>query len=75
MLQAVYCVYNKLLTLLGCFFRMMAKDELVVILEKCVEIITSSPSEHLKIPSEKLKQYLDQFRNLEGILYQFVLEI
>ncbi|XP_034965310.1 origin recognition complex subunit 3 isoform X1 [Zootoca vivipara] len=46
--------------------RMMAKDELVVILEKCVEIITSSSSEQLKIPSGKLEQYLDQFRNLEA---------
>ncbi|XP_061479271.1 origin recognition complex subunit 3 isoform X2 [Rhineura floridana] len=45
--------------------RMLAKDELVEILEKCVEIVASSPVKDVGIPSEKLEQYLDRFRNLE----------
>uniref|UniRef100_A0A8D0KFZ6 Origin recognition complex subunit 3 n=1 Tax=Salvator merianae TaxID=96440 RepID=A0A8D0KFZ6_SALMN len=45
--------------------RMLAKDELVNSLEKCVEIITSSPAKHLGDAPEKLEEYLRQFKNLE----------
>ncbi|XP_077160919.1 origin recognition complex subunit 3 isoform X2 [Paroedura picta] len=45
--------------------RMLAKDELIAILKKCVEIITSSSTKCLGSCIEKLEEYLDQFKNLE----------
>nr|XP_056712124.1 origin recognition complex subunit 3 isoform X2 [Euleptes europaea] len=45
--------------------RMLAKDELVAILKKCVEIITSSSAKCLASCTEKLEEYLGQFKNLE----------
>ncbi|XP_060092889.1 origin recognition complex subunit 3 isoform X2 [Heteronotia binoei] len=46
--------------------RMLAKDELIAILKKCVEIITSSSVKCLGSCTEKLEEYLGQFKNLEG---------
>ncbi|XP_066468688.1 origin recognition complex subunit 3 isoform X2 [Tiliqua scincoides] len=45
--------------------RMLAKDELVAILENCREVIISSPAKHLGDSAEKLEEYLGRFRNLE----------
>ncbi|XP_053143267.1 origin recognition complex subunit 3 isoform X2 [Hemicordylus capensis] len=45
--------------------RMLAKDELVAILEKCVEIIASSSATHLENSAKKLEEYLDQFKKFE----------
>ncbi|KAH0622133.1 hypothetical protein JD844_024158 [Phrynosoma platyrhinos] len=45
--------------------RMLAKDELEAILEKCVEILKSSPAKHLGNPLEKLEEYLSQLKNPE----------
>ncbi|XP_048350672.1 origin recognition complex subunit 3 isoform X2 [Sphaerodactylus townsendi] len=45
--------------------RMLAKDELMAILKKCVAIMTSSPAKCLGSCAEKLKEYLGQFKNLE----------
>ncbi|XP_020645859.1 origin recognition complex subunit 3 isoform X1 [Pogona vitticeps] len=46
--------------------RMLAKDELVVILEKCLEILTSSSAKQLGTPAEKLEEYLGQLKNFEA---------
>ncbi|KAJ6665801.1 hypothetical protein lerEdw1_001273 [Lerista edwardsae] len=45
--------------------RMLAKDELVTILENCLEVIISSPAKLLGETVEKLEEYLGRFRNLE----------
>ncbi|XP_042299417.1 origin recognition complex subunit 3-like isoform X1 [Sceloporus undulatus] len=47
--------------------RMLAKDELEAILEKCVEILKSSPANHLGHPLEKLEEYLSQLKNPEEV--------
>uniref|UniRef100_A0ACB8GCJ3 Origin recognition complex subunit 3 n=1 Tax=Sphaerodactylus townsendi TaxID=933632 RepID=A0ACB8GCJ3_9SAUR len=49
--------------------RMLAKDELMAILKKCVAIMTSSPAKCLGSCAEKLKEYLGQFKNLEEQVY------
>ena len=46
---------------------MLAKDELVVILGKCLEILTSSSAKQLGTAAEKLEEYLGQLKNFEGI--------
>ncbi|XP_063168352.1 origin recognition complex subunit 3 [Candoia aspera] len=45
--------------------RMLAKDELMAILEKCVEILKSSSAKCLRKPLEKLEGFVDLLRNLE----------
>uniref|UniRef100_A0A8D0L1B6 Origin recognition complex subunit 3 n=1 Tax=Sphenodon punctatus TaxID=8508 RepID=A0A8D0L1B6_SPHPU len=55
--------YESLLIL---FIRMLAKDELVAILQKCVEIIMSSSGKQLGNTAEKLEEFLAQFQNPEG---------
>ncbi|XP_062836923.1 origin recognition complex subunit 3 isoform X1 [Anolis carolinensis] len=47
--------------------RMMATDELVDILEKCVEILKSSPAAHLGNSLEKIEEYLSQLKHPEEI--------
>ncbi|XP_015280229.1 PREDICTED: origin recognition complex subunit 3 [Gekko japonicus] len=46
--------------------RMLAKEELIANLKKCVEIITSSSAKCLGSCTEKLEEYLGQFKNLEA---------
>ncbi|KAL8186238.1 UNVERIFIED_CONTAM: Origin recognition complex subunit 3 [Gekko kuhli] len=46
--------------------RMLAKDEVIAILKKCVEIITSSSAKCLGSCAEKLEEYLGQFKSLEA---------
>ncbi|XP_054840607.1 origin recognition complex subunit 3 isoform X2 [Eublepharis macularius] len=46
--------------------RMLAKDELIAILQKCIEIITLSSARCLGNSTEKLEEYLDHFKNLEA---------
>uniref|UniRef100_F6PVJ1 Origin recognition complex subunit 3 n=1 Tax=Monodelphis domestica TaxID=13616 RepID=F6PVJ1_MONDO len=45
--------------------RMLAKDELMAILHKCVEVFRSSPGKQLGSTAEKLKEFLAQFQSLE----------
>lgn len=51
---------------------MLAKDELVAILENCLEVVISSPAKLLGEAAEKLKEYLGRFRNLEGIYLEAI---
>ncbi|XP_062980963.1 origin recognition complex subunit 3 [Elgaria multicarinata webbii] len=46
--------------------RMLAKDELVAILEKCIAILASFPAKHLGNPSEKMEEFLGRLRNPEA---------
>ncbi|XP_058031311.1 origin recognition complex subunit 3 isoform X1 [Ahaetulla prasina] len=46
--------------------RMLAKDELVAILEKCVDILISSSAKCLRKALEKLEKYVQLLKNLEG---------
>ncbi|XP_034621955.1 origin recognition complex subunit 3 isoform X2 [Trachemys scripta elegans] len=46
--------------------RMLAKDELVAILQKCVEIFISSPGKQFSNTVEKLEEFLARFQNLEA---------
>ncbi|XP_044277636.1 origin recognition complex subunit 3 [Varanus komodoensis] len=46
--------------------RMLAKNDLVDVLEKCVAILASCPEKHLGNTSEKLKEYLGRLRNPEA---------
>ncbi|NXL87739.1 ORC3 protein, partial [Alectura lathami] len=45
--------------------RMLNKSDLVTMLEKCVEILVSSPGKGFDKAVEKLKEFLTQFQNLE----------
>ncbi|XP_065446243.1 origin recognition complex subunit 3 isoform X5 [Chrysemys picta bellii] len=45
--------------------RMLAKDELVAILQKCVEIFISSSGKQFSNTVEKLEEFLARFQNLE----------
>ncbi|XP_060608989.2 origin recognition complex subunit 3 [Anolis sagrei] len=47
--------------------RMMAKDELVAILEKCVEILKSSPATQPGNSLEKFEEYLSQLQHPEEV--------
>lgn len=46
---------------------MLAKDELVATLEKCVDILISSSAKCLRKALEKLEEYVHLLKNLEGI--------
>uniref|UniRef100_A0A8C0G3N7 Origin recognition complex subunit 3 n=1 Tax=Chelonoidis abingdonii TaxID=106734 RepID=A0A8C0G3N7_CHEAB len=46
--------------------RMLAKDELVAILQKCAEIFISSSGKQFSNTVEKLEEFLARFQNLEG---------
>ncbi|XP_029451295.1 origin recognition complex subunit 3 isoform X2 [Rhinatrema bivittatum] len=46
--------------------RMLAKDELVATLRKCVEILKSSACKELSKALKKLEEFLSRFHNLEG---------
>lgn len=58
--------YSKFFVFLVSVFRMLAKDELVATLEKCVDILTSSSAKCLRKALEKLERYVHQLKNLEG---------
>ncbi|XP_027712034.1 origin recognition complex subunit 3 isoform X3 [Vombatus ursinus] len=45
--------------------RMLAKDELIAILQKCVEVFKSCPGKQLGSTAEKLQEFLAQFQSLE----------
>lgn len=47
-------------------FRMLNKSDLVTMLQKCVEILVSSPGREFDEIVEKLKEFLTQFQKLEG---------
>lgn len=47
-------------------FRMLNKCDLVTMLQKCVEILVSSPGKEFDKTVEKLKEFLTQFQKLEG---------
>ncbi|XP_030051502.1 origin recognition complex subunit 3 [Microcaecilia unicolor] len=46
--------------------RMLAKDELVAALQKCVEILNSSSCKQLSKALKKLEEFLDRFHGHEG---------
>uniref|UniRef100_A0A8C3Y6S1 Origin recognition complex subunit 3 n=1 Tax=Catharus ustulatus TaxID=91951 RepID=A0A8C3Y6S1_CATUS len=46
--------------------RMLNKTDLVTMLQQCVEILMSSSGKEFDKTSEKLKEFLTQFQNLEG---------
>uniref|UniRef100_A0A8C4VHZ5 Origin recognition complex subunit 3 n=1 Tax=Gopherus evgoodei TaxID=1825980 RepID=A0A8C4VHZ5_9SAUR len=46
--------------------RMLAKDELVAILQKCAEIFISPSGKQFSNTVEKLEEFLARFQNLEG---------
>uniref|UniRef100_A0A8C3BXW6 Origin recognition complex subunit 3 n=1 Tax=Cairina moschata TaxID=8855 RepID=A0A8C3BXW6_CAIMO len=46
--------------------RMLNKCDLVTMLQKCVEILVSSPGKEFDKTVEKLKEFLTQFQKLEG---------
>ncbi|XP_051043460.1 origin recognition complex subunit 3 isoform X1 [Phodopus roborovskii] len=46
--------------------RMLAKDELMSILEKCSEVLQSSTEKHLDSTTQKVKDFLTQFQNLDA---------
>ncbi|XP_072498881.1 origin recognition complex subunit 3 isoform X3 [Notamacropus eugenii] len=45
--------------------RMLAKDELMAILQKCVEVFKSSPGKQLGSTAEKLQEFLAYFQSFE----------
>lgn len=45
--------------------RMLAKDELVSVLEKCCEVLSSSAEKQLGSTAQKVKDFLTQFQNLD----------
>ncbi|XP_041523386.1 origin recognition complex subunit 3 [Microtus oregoni] len=45
--------------------RMLAKDELVSVLEKCCEVLSSSAEKQLGSTTQKVKDFLTQFQNLD----------
>ncbi|XP_068921207.1 origin recognition complex subunit 3 isoform X2 [Petaurus breviceps papuanus] len=45
--------------------RMLAKDELMAILQKCVEVFKPSPGKQLRSIAGKLQEFLAQFQSLE----------
>lgn len=47
-------------------FRMLNKSDLVTMLQKCVEILVSSPGREFDEIVEKLKEFLTRFQKLEG---------
>lgn len=47
-------------------FRMLNKSDLLTMLQKCVEILMSSPGREFDEIVEKLKEFLTQFQKLEG---------
>ncbi|XP_078011371.1 origin recognition complex subunit 3 isoform X3 [Phascolarctos cinereus] len=53
--------YEPILQLL----RMLAKDELIAVLQKCVEVFKSSPGKQLGSMAEKLQEFLAQFQSLD----------
>ncbi|NP_001384958.1 origin recognition complex subunit 3 isoform 3 [Gallus gallus] len=50
--------------------RMLNKSDLVTMLQKCVEILVSSPGREFDEIVEKLKEFLTQFQKLEAEAYQ-----
>lgn len=50
----------------ACFSRMLAKDELMGILEQCVKVLNSSTEKQLSNTAQKIKGFLTQFQNLDG---------
>jgi transposase-like protein len=45
---------------------MLAKDELVSILQRCIEVLDSSTEKQLGNTTQKIKDFLTQFQNLDG---------
>ncbi|XP_021015650.1 origin recognition complex subunit 3 isoform X2 [Mus caroli] len=45
--------------------RMLAKDELVSILQRCIEVLNSSTEKQLGNATQKIKDFLTQFQNLD----------
>ncbi|XP_021077776.1 origin recognition complex subunit 3 isoform X5 [Mus pahari] len=45
--------------------RMLAKDELVSILHRCIEVLNSSTEKQLGNTTQKIKDFLTQFQNLD----------
>ena len=45
---------------------MLAKEELVSVLEKCCEVLSSSAEKQLGSTTQKVKDFLTQFQNLDG---------
>lgn len=72
-LVSLYFFYSKFFIFLVSFFRMLAKDELVAILEKCVDVLISSSAKSLRKALEKLERYVQLLKNLEGT--EFLLDI
>lgn len=48
------------------FYRLMAKDELVALLQKCVVILSSSKSKKMKAALGQLQNYLAKFDQLDS---------
>ncbi|XP_021015651.1 origin recognition complex subunit 3 isoform X3 [Mus caroli] len=46
--------------------RMLAKDELVSILQRCIEVLNSSTEKQLGNATQKIKDFLTQFQNLDA---------
>ncbi|XP_051017389.1 origin recognition complex subunit 3 isoform X1 [Acomys russatus] len=46
--------------------RMLAKDELTNILQKCIEVLNSSTEKQLGNTAQKIKDFLAQFQNLDA---------
>ncbi|XP_031222263.1 origin recognition complex subunit 3 isoform X1 [Mastomys coucha] len=46
--------------------RMLAKDELISILQQCIEVLNSSTEEQLGNTTQKIKDFLTQFQNLDA---------